>query len=81
MVIMDETRKINMTQMCWLAVLSVGGSVTALLVDESVAMINAFKNKERTHFWFWVLSSMLFAACAVTCIQYISKEAAGSGIP
>jgi len=36
----DDTRKINWTQMFWLAVLSVGGSVTALIVDESVMAIN-----------------------------------------
>lgn len=67
--------------MFWLTVLSVGGSVTALIVDESVMAMNKFKISGREYYWFWVLFSMLFAACAVTCIQYISAQAAGSGIP
>ena len=65
---MDDTRKINWTQMVWLTILSVGGSVTALIVDESVALFNKFKNDLRDNYLWWVLCSMLFSAAAVTCI-------------
>lgn len=67
--------------MMWLVVLSVGASFTALVIDESVLAINKFKLSGRSYYWFWVLYSMLFAAMAVSCIQYISAAAAGSGIP
>ena len=67
--------------MFWLIILSIGASFSALVVDESVLKINQFKLKGRATYWFWVLVSMLFAALAVTCIQYGSPQAAGSGIP
>ena len=67
--------------MGWLAVLSVGTSFIALFVDESVAMINKYKLSKRDLYLFWVLSSMLFAALAQSCIKYISAMASGSGIP
>ena len=67
--------------MFWLIILSIGASFSALVVDESVAKLNSFKLQGRGTYWFWVLASMMFAALAVTCIQYGSPQAAGSGIP
>ena len=35
----------------------------------------------RESYWFWLLLSLLFSACAVTSVEYISRESAGSGMP
>ena len=67
--------------MMWLAILSVSTSIVAIIIDESVMKINQHKLGGRDNYWFWVLYSMLFAAMAVTCIEFISAKAAGSGIP
>lgn len=67
--------------MMWLTILSIGTSIVAIVIDESVKTINDYKLSSRQNYWFWVLYSMLFAAMAVTCIQFISAKAAGSGIP
>ena len=64
----DPNRKINWKQMGWLAALSIATSITALILDEVVMIINGWKLKGRTHYFFWVLMSMLMAACAVSCI-------------
>lgn len=67
--------------MFWLAVLSLGTSFTAIIIDESVLKITQFKISIREYYFYWVLASTFFAALAVSCIQYISPQAAGSGIP
>jgi H+/Cl- antiporter ClcA len=76
-------REINKTQFIMLVALSFLASLTALVVDELVAVFNGLKLKgdNRTNYLIWILSSMFFAALAQSCIKYISPAAAGSGIP
>lgn len=81
MAIFDNTREIHWTQMFWLVVLSIASALTALVISEIDLKIQSHQISGRQSYWYWVSLSMLFAACAVTCVEYISREAAGSGIP
>jgi chloride channel 2 len=74
-------RHIDATQFFWLVTLSVLSSATALLVDEAVFFIVTNKMKYRDNYWFWIIFGVIAVVLAQACIQFISKKAAGSGIP
>ena len=63
-------REINLSQFIRLPCLAFVASLTALIVDEGVALINGFKlsGSNRTNYVLWMLSSMFFAALAQSCI-------------
>lgn len=74
-------RQLNEALFFWLVCLSAIASLTALVVDVSVFMINSAKLGERESYLIWIFTSLFFAAVAQSCIQFISPLAAGSGIP
>ena len=74
-------RLLNGTLFFWLVCLSAIASLTALVVDVSVFMINSAKLKEKETYLIWLFTSLFFAAVACGCIQFISDLAKGSGIP
>lgn len=65
----------------WLAVVAIFGSALALGVDELAELILDFKFERRDNYWIWMPGALIFVAIAVASVQFISKEAEGSGIP
>lgn len=65
----------------WLAVVAIFASALALGVDELAGLITDLKFEHRDNYWIWVPGAIVLVAIAVASVQFISKEAEGSGIP
>ena len=71
---------IDLAQWFWICVLSISTSISVLLVDEAVFNAIAWKLSGRDSYWFWVSTSLFFAAIACAFVSWNDK-CIGSGIP
>mmetsp|Transcript_637 Transcript_637/g.732 ORF Transcript_637/g.732 Transcript_637/m.732 type:complete len:123 (+) Transcript_637:115-483(+) len=55
--------------------------MSALFIDEMVLESTTWKMGFRSTYVFWIVTGLCFAAMAQACMQFISPQAAGSGIP
>jgi chloride channel 2 len=66
----------------WLTILSIAGSIVAIIVDESTYELLRLKHDyAEDNYWIWVSIALVCVAIAVAFVQLLSREAEGSGIP
>ena len=54
--------------MLWLTLLSIGGSIVAIIVDESIRELNLIRYSYHDNYYVWVISCLVAVAIAVALV-------------